>query len=83
MTNHDNTSRARRFGRPPKPTDTVRSERVVSFVTPAEYRQLESISIRRDISLSAVIHSMLSGSLENESEKPQQNARENQHGSNS
>jgi hypothetical protein len=83
MTNHDNTSRARRFGRPPKPTDTVRSERVVSFVTPAEYRQLQSISIRHDISVSAVIHSILSRSLENESGKPQKNARDKEHGSKS
>jgi hypothetical protein len=66
MTEHDPAGRTRRFGRPPKPAETVRSERVVSFVTPVEFRQLEKISDRRGVSLSAVIHSMVVRSLEND-----------------
>lgn len=64
MTKHKSTPSHGRLGRPPKPADTVRSERVVSFVTPVEYRQLESISERKSMSLSAVVHSMVVRSLE-------------------
>jgi len=63
MTERDTEGRGRRFGRPPKPAETVRSERVVSFVTPGEFQQLEKISDRRGVSLSAVIHSMVARSL--------------------
>jgi hypothetical protein len=66
MTKHDISGRAERFGRPPKPANSVRSERVVSFVTSVEYRQFEKISDRRGVSLSAVIHSMVVRSLEND-----------------
>jgi len=54
----------KRFGRPPKPPETVRSERIVSFVTPDEFRQLERISAHRSVSLSAVVHSMVIRSLD-------------------
>lgn len=57
------SERGRRLGRPPKPAETVRSERVVTFVTPGEFRELEKISDRRGVSLSAVIHSMVVRSL--------------------
>jgi len=39
---------------------------VVSFVTAREFRQLEKISLNRGVSLSAVIHSMVVRSLEND-----------------
>ncbi len=64
MTKHKSAPPHGRLGRPPKPADTVRSERVVSFVTPVEYRQLERISERKSMSLSAVVHSMVVRSLE-------------------
>ena len=70
MTNEEHSEkRPRRFGRPPKPAGTVRSERVVSFFTPSELRGLEKISDRRGVSLSAVIHSLVTHSLE-ESDGP-------------
>jgi len=37
---------------------------VVSFVTAGEFRQLEKISLKKGVSLSAVIHSMVVRSLE-------------------
>jgi len=55
----DDPIRVKRYGRPPKPREAVRSERIVSFVTPSEFRQLEKISDHRGVSLSAVIHSMV------------------------
>jgi hypothetical protein len=45
------------------------SYRVVSFFTPSELRGLEKISDRRGVSLSAVIHSLVTRSLE-ESDGP-------------
>ena len=62
--------RPRRLGRPPKPAGSARSERVVSFVTAGEFRQLEKISLNRGVSLSAVIHSMVVRSLENDAGLP-------------
>ena len=73
MTERNHSQRNRRFGRPPKPAESVRSERVVSFVTPVEFRQLERISDRRGVSLSAVIHSMVVRSLENDAAIPPEN----------
>jgi hypothetical protein len=78
MTDHDHETRALRFGRPPKPAETVRSERVVSFVTPSELEQLEKISARRGVSLSAVIHSMVIRSLEGTANEPPKIRNENQ-----
>lgn len=45
----------------------------VSFVTPMEFRQLERISDRRGVSLSAVIHTMVVRSLENDAAIPPEN----------
>jgi hypothetical protein len=65
MTNQeDPEKRPRRYGRPPKPAGTVRSERVVSFFTPTELRGLEKISDRRGVFPSVVIHSLATSSLE-------------------
>ena len=63
---HHVDRRPRRLGRPPKPEGSARSERVVSFVTAGEFRQLEKISLKKRVSLSAVIHSMVVRSLEND-----------------
>jgi superfamily II DNA/RNA helicase len=78
MTEHDPAGRTRRFGRPPKPAETVRSERVVSFVTPVEFRQLKKISDRRGVSLSAVIHSMVVRSLKSSAGEPTKIGNNNQ-----
>jgi len=66
VTNHSKDTRDHRFGRPKKPAETVRSERVVSFVTAGELEQLEDISRQRGVSLSAVIHSMVVRSLDSD-----------------
>jgi hypothetical protein len=58
---HDQTeSRTRtRFGRPPKPRDEVRSERVVSFVTRHEFESLLEMANDSGESVSAVVHRIL------------------------
>ena len=66
MTKEHHVASPRRLGRPPKPAGSARSERVVSFVTAGEFRQLEKISLKKRVSLSAVIHSMVVRSLEND-----------------
>jgi len=62
---HDQTNpwTQRRFGRPPKPRDEVRSERVVSFVTRAELEALNQLADTRGDSLSALIHGILRSAL--------------------
>jgi len=62
---HDQTKtrKRRRFGRPPKPRDEVRSERVVSFVTPAELDALNGLADDRGESLSSLIHRILLSAL--------------------
>jgi hypothetical protein len=57
------TGKRPRFGRPPKPRDEVRSERVVSFVTPAELDALNELAEEREESLSALIHRILLSAL--------------------
>jgi hypothetical protein len=52
-----------KMGRPPSPRDSVRSNRVVTFVTPAELRKLESIAGHEGKSLSKVVHQILATSL--------------------
>ena len=60
-------SRARhRLGRPPKPPHEVRSERVVSFVTPDEFNTLCELADTQGLSVSAVIHQILSSQLAEE-----------------
>jgi len=58
--------RESRLGRPPLPRDRARSERVVSFVTPAELDALREHADASGISVSAVIHQILSATLEEE-----------------
>jgi hypothetical protein len=60
----------RRFGRPPKPRDEVRSERVVSFVTRDEYGALVELAATRGQSVSAAIHHILSTRLMEETKWP-------------
>jgi hypothetical protein len=60
------SDRASRLGSPPLPPDQARSERVVSFVTPAELGALRDLASARGVSLSAVIHQILSSALKEE-----------------
>ena len=52
-----------RMGRPRRNPETVRSNRVVTFVTKSELAKLERIAEQEKISLSAVVHRILSGFL--------------------
>jgi hypothetical protein len=51
--------RISRRGRPPEPPETVRSHRVVSYLTSAEFRALSLVADREGKSLSAVVHEIL------------------------
>jgi len=55
-----------RLGRPPKPRDEVRSERVVSFVTRGELDALTELADIRRESVSAVVHRILISALRKE-----------------
>ena len=66
MTDTSNGSIRPRLGRPPKPREEVRSERVVSFVTRGEFDVLCELANDRGESISAVIHLILSSALAEE-----------------
>jgi hypothetical protein len=66
MTDMNNEPIRPRLGRPPKPRDEVRSERVVSFVTRGEFDALGELANDRGESISAVIHFILSSALAEE-----------------
>jgi hypothetical protein len=53
----------RKLGRPPKPREEVRSQRVVSFVTRNEFDSLTDLAGGRGESVSAVVHRILSSEL--------------------
>ncbi len=55
----------RRSGRPPAPPETLRSNRVVTFVTDRELSDLRALSVSRNLSLSAACHCLISSSLAN------------------
>ena len=55
-----------KLGRPPKPRDEVRSERVVSFVTRGEFDALCELANDRGESISAMVHLILSSALAEE-----------------
>lgn len=59
------TSSKRRpaLGRPPKPPEAVRSNRVVTFVTNAEMEELEQLADEQGSALSAVVYKLLAKSL--------------------
>jgi hypothetical protein len=56
--------RRSRRGRPPGPPETVRSHRVVSYLTSAEFRALSLVADREGKSLSAVIHEILMSAVD-------------------
>ena len=66
MTDTNSGSIRPRLGRPPKPRDEVRSERVVSFVTRGEFDVLCEFADDRGESISGVIHLILSSALAEE-----------------
>jgi len=66
MTDTSKGSIRPRLGRPPKPRDELRSERVVSFVTRADFDALCELANDRGESISAVIHLILSSALAEE-----------------
>jgi len=66
MTEKSNGSPRARLGRPPKPRDKVRSERVVSFVTRGELDSLTELADIRGESVSAVVHRILRSALTKE-----------------
>lgn len=51
------------MGRPRENPESVRSNRVVTFVTNSELANLERIADEKRMSLSAVVHQILSGFL--------------------
>jgi hypothetical protein len=64
-----------RLGRPPRPAETVRSQRVVTFVTPAELEALERLSERWKTSMSATVHRLVYRALESATETSQEAGR--------
>ena len=66
MADTSNGSIRPRLGRPPKPRDELRSERVVSFVTQGEFDALCELADDRGESISAVVHLILSSALAEE-----------------
>ena len=56
--------RKHRMGRPRENPESVRSNRVVTFVTNSELADLERLADEKRMSLSAVVHKILSGFLQ-------------------
>ena len=52
-----------RRGRPPSPPELRRSERVVSFVTEDELRQLHALAKTNRATMSTIIHQLISEGL--------------------
>ena len=56
-------SQRRRMGRPARPAETARRNRVVTLVTDAELEKLTSIAEAEDRSLSSMVHQILNNHL--------------------
>ncbi len=67
--------RKRRFGRPPKPAELVRSERVVTFVTPTQLDALRRLSDRWETSVSEAVHRLVNRALEAENHVTEKSTR--------
>lgn len=67
----DLNSRLPRRGRPPEDPETVRSERVVTFLTRAQMRRLRGLAEARGQSMSAVCAEILVDSLQSSPTKPE------------
>ena len=57
-------TKSRRLGRPPLPSEEVRSKRVVTFVTQDEYARLNSMAHADNKSISSLCHTMIGRSLQ-------------------
>ena len=66
------SDRGPRLGRPPKPAETVRSERVVTFVTPTELEALQRLAERWNSSVSGTVYRFVIQTLEAESNNPKE-----------
>jgi len=55
----------KQLGRPPFPPGKTRSQRVVTFVTEAQFEQLQQLADRKDIAVSATVYQIISRELEN------------------
>lgn len=53
----------KRRGRPPESAETIRSHRVVTFVTDSEFEQLKKLADASGKSYSAILHDLVSPSL--------------------
>ncbi len=51
------------MGRPPAPPETVRRNRVATFLTDAEFVKLERIADQKDLPLSAAVYEILAPAL--------------------
>ena len=60
MKTTDQNIRKHRMGRPRENPESVRSNRVVTFVTNRDLADLERIAEEKSMSLSAVVHQILS-----------------------
>ena len=54
----------KRLGRPPGPAGSIRSQRIVTFVTSSEFRQLRRLADESGMSVSALVHKRLVQTLE-------------------
>jgi len=59
----ESTRNGRQLGRPPKSAGEARSRRTVTFLTADEYRKLEDIAHRNELSISAAAHKLLIQSI--------------------
>ncbi len=64
MREQDLRNARKRLGRPLGPAGSTRSHRVVTFVTDLEFQQLRELADASDKSLSAILHDLVSLSLE-------------------
>ena len=51
------------MGRPPKPAESKRNRRVVTFVKDSDYAELKALAARRHMPLSALCDELLSSQL--------------------
>ncbi|MEX0285663.1 MAG: hypothetical protein AB3N23_13730 [Paracoccaceae bacterium] len=65
------TNATKPLGRPPAPEHLVRSQRVVTFVTQAEHRQLSDFARVNGLSISAACHVLLQNAMKTELQKGQ------------
>jgi hypothetical protein len=66
---HTPSPRRARMGRPPLPRETVRSERLVTYVTHSELTGLQKIADASGLSVSALCHNIFAHYLESDSIK--------------